>query len=149
MITINNVLDDAEHKQHTDPDVKQWLDELKDVVYEVEDHSDEIALEVQQSKMEGESQITLEKVQDFAPSRNLFKIGQKEKLVEILETLDDLVEQRDALGQIDGIEKEPSCQKTLSTSIPNESMVGMLTRKPKWNGCYPVIQTAVTWMCLP
>uniref|UniRef100_A0A2P2MWJ5 Uncharacterized protein MANES_11G004600 n=1 Tax=Rhizophora mucronata TaxID=61149 RepID=A0A2P2MWJ5_RHIMU len=105
---INRVLDDAEDKRHTDPFVKQWHDELKDVVYDAEDLLDEIASEDQQSKIEAGSQTIIGKVQAFASSHNPFKRGKNAKLEKILGTLEDLVYQKDALGLKDGTGGKPS-----------------------------------------
>ncbi|KAB5573011.1 hypothetical protein DKX38_000205 [Salix brachista] len=58
MISVSGVLDDAEEKQVTKPAVKEWLDELKDAVYEADDLLDEIAYEAQRSEVEAGSQIT-------------------------------------------------------------------------------------------
>uniref|UniRef100_A0A2P2MWJ6 Disease resistance protein RGA2 n=1 Tax=Rhizophora mucronata TaxID=61149 RepID=A0A2P2MWJ6_RHIMU len=120
---INRVLDDAEDKRHTDPFVKQWHDELKDVVYDAEDLLDEIASEVQRSEIEAQSQTSLQKAQDFASSHNPFKRRKNERLEKILETLEDLVDQKDALGLMDGIGGKPSYQRTPTTWIPDESVI--------------------------
>nr|XP_048335992.1 putative disease resistance RPP13-like protein 1 [Ziziphus jujuba var. spinosa] len=40
---VKAVLNDAEEKQMANPDVKQWLDELEDAVYDADDLLDEIA----------------------------------------------------------------------------------------------------------
>ncbi|KAK1551804.1 hypothetical protein Q3G72_005089 [Acer saccharum] len=43
MMAVHVVLNDAEEMQFTDPIVKQWIDGLKDVIYNAEDLVDEIA----------------------------------------------------------------------------------------------------------
>ncbi|XVF83206.1 hypothetical protein PTKIN_Ptkin16aG0115400 [Pterospermum kingtungense] len=47
--SVNVVLDDAEDKQITHPNVKSWLSDLKDAVYDAEDLLDEIATEALRS----------------------------------------------------------------------------------------------------
>ncbi|KAG2668828.1 hypothetical protein I3760_14G008300 [Carya illinoinensis] len=42
LLSMNVVLDDAEEKEVTNPNVKTWIDELKDVAYDAEDILDEI-----------------------------------------------------------------------------------------------------------
>jgi hypothetical protein len=41
--TIQTMLDDAEEKQHTERAVKEWLDDLRDLAYDVDDIVDELA----------------------------------------------------------------------------------------------------------
>ncbi|KAJ6944492.1 hypothetical protein NC652_009777 [Populus alba x Populus x berolinensis] len=43
MRSVSKLLNDAEEKQITDAAVKEWLDELKDAVYQADDFLDEIA----------------------------------------------------------------------------------------------------------
>ena len=43
LLSADAVLIDEEEKQFTNPAVKKWLDELKDVVYDADDLLDEIA----------------------------------------------------------------------------------------------------------
>ncbi|KAF5445539.1 hypothetical protein F2P56_034585 [Juglans regia] len=54
--TIKMLLEDANEKQHTERDVKTWLDDLKDLVYDVEDILDELAIKASKRKLIGESQ---------------------------------------------------------------------------------------------
>ncbi|GMP41379.1 hypothetical protein CsSME_00011505 [Camellia sinensis var. sinensis] len=50
LLGLNAVLDDAEDEQITNPAVKDWLDELKDVVYYADDLLDDIATEALRCK---------------------------------------------------------------------------------------------------
>ncbi|KAL6329572.1 hypothetical protein AAG906_022149 [Vitis piasezkii] len=59
LLTVHAVINDAEEKQITNPAVKEWLDELKDAVYDAEDLLDEMATEVLKSQMEAESKIPI------------------------------------------------------------------------------------------
>ncbi|KAJ6945308.1 hypothetical protein NC651_000378, partial [Populus alba x Populus x berolinensis] len=74
MISVNGVLDDAEEKQVTKPAVKEWLDELKDTVYEADDLLDEIAYEA----------LRLESFHEF--------LGQSMLQIQILSQLSDYFE---------------------------------------------------------
>ncbi|KAF5445396.1 hypothetical protein F2P56_034447, partial [Juglans regia] len=51
MERIREVLDDAEEKQQTKKTVKVWLDDLRDLAYDVEDILDEFATEALQRKL--------------------------------------------------------------------------------------------------
>ncbi|KAL1172057.1 hypothetical protein V6Z11_A05G323500 [Gossypium hirsutum] len=55
---VKAVLDNAENKQITNPNVKSWTDELKDAVYDTEDLLDEISTEALRNKIESENQTT-------------------------------------------------------------------------------------------
>ena len=54
LLAVRPLLNDAELKQWTDPAVKDWVDELKDVIYYADDLLDEIATEAMRSKLDSE-----------------------------------------------------------------------------------------------
>ncbi|KAB2084073.1 hypothetical protein ES319_A05G310100v1 [Gossypium barbadense] len=58
LMSVKAVLDDGENKQITNPNVKSWIDELKNVVYDEEDLLDEISTEALRNKIESEYQTT-------------------------------------------------------------------------------------------
>jgi hypothetical protein len=53
---IQAVLDDADEKQHTNRAVKQWVDDLRDLAYDVEDILDDFATEALRCKLKGENE---------------------------------------------------------------------------------------------
>nr|POE81943.1 putative disease resistance rpp13-like protein 1 [Quercus suber] len=55
LLSADAVVIDAEEKKYTNPSVKKWLNELKDV-YDADDLLDEIATESLRSKSEAEFQ---------------------------------------------------------------------------------------------
>ena len=55
--SANSLLNDAEEKQITDENVKKWLDELKEVVYDADDLVDSIDGEALRCKLEGKSPV--------------------------------------------------------------------------------------------
>ena len=60
LLTVHSVLDDAEAKQITNLAVREWMDELKVVVYDAEDVLDEIATEDLRRKIEsGDSEVVV------------------------------------------------------------------------------------------
>jgi hypothetical protein len=88
LISARVVLNDAEEKQYTNPDVKEWLDELKDAAYDADDILDRIAFEALRCKLEAESQTGTSKVCPFSTS----------ELEEMLERLKDITENMNVLG---------------------------------------------------
>ncbi|KAJ9685851.1 hypothetical protein PVL29_017787 [Vitis rotundifolia] len=52
LLVVHKALNDAEMKQFSDPLVKEWLDQVKDVVYHAEDLLDEIATEALRCELE-------------------------------------------------------------------------------------------------
>ncbi|KAK8299366.1 hypothetical protein V6Z11_D05G318200 [Gossypium hirsutum] len=119
LMSVKAVLDDAENKQITNPNVKSWTDELKDAVYDAEDLLDEISTEALRNKIESEYQTTaMKQVSSFFSSFNPFKDGMQSKLEEIVGRLDYLLNQKQNLGLKEG---EKAFQRTPATSLVDES----------------------------
>ncbi|XP_042959438.1 putative disease resistance RPP13-like protein 1 [Carya illinoinensis] len=64
VLSVNAVLEDAEEKEHTKPFVRDWIDELKDTLYDAEDILDEIATKALRCKLDAEFQTTTGKVRN-------------------------------------------------------------------------------------
>ena len=95
LLSTKSVLIDAEEKQFTNPTVKNWLNELKDVVYVADDLLDEIATEALQSKSEAEFQTCTSKVWRFvSTSVSSFDKKIQSKLKNILSILQIIIEQK-------------------------------------------------------
>ncbi|KAG6679192.1 hypothetical protein I3842_14G118400 [Carya illinoinensis] len=54
LLSVGAVLEDAEDKQVTNSNVKRWLDDLKNAVYDADDVLDQIATKALQSKLDAE-----------------------------------------------------------------------------------------------
>ncbi|TYI29613.1 hypothetical protein ES332_A05G329000v1 [Gossypium tomentosum] len=124
LMSVKAVLDDAENKQITNPNVKSWTDELKDAVYDADDLLDEISTEALRNKIESEYQITaMKQVNSFFSSFYPFKDEMQSKLEEILGRLDYLLNQKQILGLKENFEGEKAYQRTPATSLVDESDV--------------------------
>ena len=118
LLTVDAVLDDAEAKQITNPAVKEWMDELKVVVYDAEDVLDEIATEDLRRKIEAgdsDSQASMSMSTFDVQSINC-------RMEEIVDRLEDIVQDRDVLGLKEGV-GEKSAQRWPSTSLVDESQI--------------------------
>ncbi|KAK8355940.1 hypothetical protein V6Z11_A05G324100 [Gossypium hirsutum] len=134
LMSVKAVLDDGENKQITNPNVKSWTDELKNVVYDAEDLLDEISTEALRNKIESEYQTTtMKQVSSFFSSFNPFKDGMQSKLEEILEYKGEkafqrmpaisLVDESDVYGRDD--EKE-EIMKLLDPQNLSENQIAMI-----------------------
>jgi len=112
LVSINEVLDDAERKQYEDLDVKNWLDDVSNEVYELEQLLDVIATDAAQQKG---------KIQRFLSGFiNRFESGIKV----ILKRLEFRAGQKDALGfQVAANHEVGGVSQTLLDKIPTESLV--------------------------
>ncbi|KAB1200066.1 putative disease resistance RPP13-like protein 1 [Morella rubra] len=120
LLSVSAVLEDAEDKQVTHPDVKKWFNELKDAMYDAEDLLDKIATEALGRMLDAELQGTaITKVRNgISTSVNLFVKGIDSEIKELLETLEFLAKQKDIIGLRAGVgEKLP---KSLPTTSPVE-----------------------------
>nr|XP_034892116.1 putative disease resistance protein RGA3 [Populus alba] len=114
MISGGGLLDDAEEKQITKTDVREWLAEYKDAVYEADDFLDEIAYEALRQEVEAEAQTFINPL-EIKVLREM-----EEKSRGLQERLDHLVKRKDALGLINRTGKEPSSPKRPTTSLVDE-----------------------------
>ncbi|XP_034700907.1 putative disease resistance RPP13-like protein 1 [Vitis riparia] len=117
--TVHAVLNDAEAKQITNPAVKEWMDELKVVVYDAEDVLDEIATEDLRCKIEAADTQTSMSTW-VHPPLDIQSINSR--VEEIIGRLDDIAQDRDVLGLKEGV-GEKLAQRWPSTSLVDESLV--------------------------
>jgi hypothetical protein len=97
LLSVNEVLEDAEGKQFTKPDVKEWLDELKDALNDAEDILDEIPTKDLRQKLDAEFGTIASKVRSpISASRFVKKV--ERKIEELLKRLKFLVEQKENIG---------------------------------------------------
>ncbi|XP_024031084.1 putative disease resistance RPP13-like protein 1 isoform X2 [Morus notabilis] len=124
MWSANQVLVDAEEKQLTNPDVSEWLFELKETIYEAEDVLDEInyrTLEYEQKKAKPRSKSVRKKLQSFLACFDTFDEAIERKIEEILDRLKHIVKQKDALGLKEGVINRRS--QRLPAPLADESRV--------------------------
>jgi uncharacterized membrane protein YdfJ with MMPL/SSD domain len=122
-LTLNVVFEDAEELQVSQkPAVKEWLDELKDAIYDAEDVLDEIATEALLSELDAEFQAPASKVRKLSSSssRNSSVKEIELKIKEVLERLETLAQQIDLLGLRVGVGGKLS-ERLPTTSLVEES----------------------------
>ncbi|RVW92781.1 putative disease resistance RPP13-like protein 1 [Vitis vinifera] len=108
LLTVNEVLDDAEMKQMTSPAVKNWLCQLRDLAYDAEDVLDEFATELLRHKLMAERPQTpnTSKVRSliptcctsFNPCHVVFNVKMGSKIKEITNRLEELSTKNVGLG---------------------------------------------------
>ena len=118
---MNAVLEDAEEKQVTKSAVKEWLDELKDAVYDAEDILDEIASKALQRKLDAEFLTAGCKARSFiSTSLNNFAKEIEPKILEVLDRLEYLARQKDVIGLREVVGGKLS-ERLPTTSLVEES----------------------------
>ncbi|KAI3881451.1 hypothetical protein MKW92_002457, partial [Papaver armeniacum] len=98
--TLQAVLNEAERRQMEDASVKNWLNDLKNAAYQMEDVLDEWATEIRLSQLENKDHQEVSSSYLCSPFTSCFKqtalrhnIGSRIK--EIRETLDTIREEKD------------------------------------------------------
>ncbi|XP_034700929.1 putative disease resistance RPP13-like protein 1 [Vitis riparia] len=114
LLEVQAVLNDAEAKQITNSSVKDWVDELKDVVYDAEDLVDDITTEALRRTMEYDSQTQVRNI--------IFGEGIESRVEEITDILEYLAQKKDVLGLKRGVGDKFS-QRWQTTSLVDESGV--------------------------
>jgi len=87
LVSLNAVVDDAEHKQFRNAYVKTWLDEVRGVLLDTEDLLDEIDYKYSRNELEVESRSSSSKVCSF-----------ETRITEVLDDIESLLNQKDDLG---------------------------------------------------
>nr|XP_048330576.1 putative disease resistance RPP13-like protein 1 [Ziziphus jujuba var. spinosa] len=98
LLSVKALLNDAEKKQISDPDVRQWLDELKDTMYHAEDLAYDIETEALRCKIEGGQSAGSRIFQVFNFSSRFNSKNLEDRIVQIFHTLKGVVNQKDILG---------------------------------------------------
>ncbi|VVA25204.1 PREDICTED: putative disease resistance [Prunus dulcis] len=92
------VLNDAEEKQLIDHGVKLWLDELRDLAYDVDDVLDKFATKILKRQIEGRDQAsTSKKVRSLFPKLKL-NFDMNSEIKKITERLQEISERKDKFG---------------------------------------------------
>ncbi|XP_048329752.2 putative disease resistance RPP13-like protein 1 [Ziziphus jujuba] len=126
LLSANRVLNDAEMKQLTDSDVSNWLEELKDAIYIAEDLVFEINTEALRSEIEDHcaGSSTFVKVRNFFSSRIAVK-DVEARMVEIVDTIEDLMEQKKHLGLKEGsVQTRPFTRLSAATLVEESDIYG-------------------------
>lgn len=128
LLIVHAVLNDAEVKQFSDQRVKEWLEHVKDAVYEAEELLDEIATEVlrcEREAVDSQTGATATGVWDrISAWVNLPFADQstEARAKEMIAKLQDFAEEKDKLGLKEGVGEKLS-QRSPSTSLVDESYV--------------------------
>ncbi|KAM4097294.1 hypothetical protein ACJW30_08G170900 [Castanea mollissima] len=116
-LTLSKVLNDAEEREITDTTVKEWLDELKDAVYHAEDLLDGIATDALRCQVEADFGTSKRKVRNnISTSYDRFRGKLESKIKEVVDKLENLASQINAIGLREGVEGRSS-QRVPTTSL--------------------------------
>ncbi|KAF5470730.1 hypothetical protein F2P56_011228 [Juglans regia] len=122
LLSVNVVFEDAEEKQVVNPNVKEWLDELKDAIYDAEDTLDEIDTKVMRCELDAEFHTTTSKVRKAISTSLKVPFVKKiePKIKQVLDRLEYLVSQKNNMGLKEGVQGNPS-ERLPTTSLVEES----------------------------
>ncbi|WJX36834.1 hypothetical protein P8452_24672 [Trifolium repens] len=136
LLTLQAVMDDAEEKQINNPSVKQWLDNLKDAVFDAEDLLNQISYDSLRCKVES-TQVgsKTNQVWNFlsSPFKNFYgEINSQMKIM--CERLQLFAQHKD----IRGLQTKSArvSRRTASSSVGNESVMlcsfNLRRSRPEW-----------------
>ncbi|KAF3441334.1 hypothetical protein FNV43_RR15248 [Rhamnella rubrinervis] len=114
LLLANGVLDDAERQQITKPDVREWLEQLKDAILNTEDLVDDIKTEADRRMRS--------RVRNFFSSRFVVKDVER-RIVNIIKSVDDIVDDMKRLGLREGVQTTVpfQIQRSSLNILANES----------------------------
>ncbi|XP_075634494.1 putative disease resistance RPP13-like protein 1 [Castanea sativa] len=123
-LTLSKVLNDAEEREITDTTVKEWLDELKDAVYHAEDLLDGIATDALRCQVEADFGTSKMKVRNYI-STSYDRFGRKleSKIEEVVDKLENLASQINAIGLREGVEGRSSQRLPTTSLVDPETII--------------------------
>ncbi|KAJ0820525.1 putative P-loop containing nucleoside triphosphate hydrolase, leucine-rich repeat domain superfamily [Helianthus annuus] len=124
LIKIQSLLNDASQKETTDEAVKQWLNDLQHLAYDVDDVLDDLATEDTRRKLNQESGAMTSKVRKLIPASftNLsLSHRMHPKLDYITAKFEDLEKEKDRLGLINLKDEKP--KRPYQTSLLDTSRI--------------------------
>ncbi|XP_050112973.1 putative disease resistance RPP13-like protein 1 [Malus sylvestris] len=121
--TIGAVLSDAEERQLTEGGVKLWLDDLRDLAYDIEDMLDKFAVKMLKRMIEGRDQAsTSRKVR-----RSFYKVklsfDMNSEMKKITKRLQDISERKDKFGLKDTGTSVKESRSLPSSGVLDEKLV--------------------------
>ena len=122
LLTADAILSDAEEKQITNPNVKEWLNELKYAAYDADDLLDEVTTATLESKKKGKIVAAAKDLGKRVATLFPFYNGVIDQLKKIVERLQDLTKQIDLLN-LPGCAKVKPPPRRQTTSLLYESEV--------------------------
>ncbi|KAJ1381352.1 hypothetical protein SESBI_45219 [Sesbania bispinosa] len=129
---LNAVLDDAEEKKIINPAVKQWLDELKDAIFDAEDLLSQISYDSLRCKVENtEAENITNQVWNFlsSPFNTLYR-EINSQMKNMCERLQLFAQHKDILG-LQTVSGRVSRRMPTSSIVNQSSMVGRKDDKEK------------------
>ncbi|PRQ31783.1 putative P-loop containing nucleoside triphosphate hydrolase, leucine-rich repeat domain, L [Rosa chinensis] len=123
LLSVNKLLDDAEEKQLRNSRVRDWLSELKDVLYHADDLLDEIKTEALRCKMEQEDSGSTNQVPEFS-SISIHELDKslEPRIQDILDRIELIVNEKDVLDLKEVVKDRPQ-GRLPTTSLVEESSV--------------------------
>ncbi|KAF5774927.1 putative virus X resistance protein-like, coiled-coil [Helianthus annuus] len=124
---IQAVLTDASRKEITNESVKQWLNDLQHLAYDIDDVLDDLATEAMHREFTHDSEAITSKVRKLIPTccTNFSQSTRMHaKLDKITTKLQDLVEEKATLGlRVEGETKKKNKNRELQTSVVDASSI--------------------------
>ncbi|CAN6556222.1 unnamed protein product [Malus baccata var. baccata] len=128
--TIRAVLNDAEEKQLTDQAVKLWLDDLRDLAYDVEDILDKFSTEMLRRQMKEKHGATTNKAWGLF-SDVKFSCNLSSEIKKITDRLHEILEVKKQLGLNEGTPSTKAWDVPPSSHLPEGLVIGRDTDKTK------------------
>ncbi|KAF7850961.1 hypothetical protein BT93_L4818 [Corymbia citriodora subsp. variegata] len=128
LIGINQVLIDAEDRQLTDDhEVKLWLEDLKNLAYDIEDLLDELAIKSAENKSEAEP--STKKARLLLPKAFMSDHNMRSKMEEMDGRLKDIISRKDILRLTENNRQQSANLPFSTTHLTDEFFIGREDKK--------------------